>query len=336
MRRFVRGSTVLVASAIVLFSLAMIAARQHGVTQITIVAILVGMPFAAILGAVAAVLFAVTKQRVGTAVALAVTVALAALQLPQFVPEDHSATGGDYTVLTINAAHGEADAGAIVQEVRSRHVDFLAVQELTPVEEQDLEAAGIGEVLPHSYTAAFPVSDGTGIWSRTPLTDGETYFDYGFIPVRANTVVDGVPVTLVSFHAMSPATLAHTRQWAADLELMRSRMQEYPGVVVVAGDFNATGDHRQFRSLASDGFQDAADAAGAGLFRTFPASRPLARLDHVVTSDGVDALEVNPVHIPDSDHLGVVAHLRLPAAEDLSSTSVDQNRGSSMTGGGGS
>ncbi len=54
---------------------------------------------------------------------------------------------------------------------------------------------------------------------------------------------------------------------------------------------------------------------GAGLFRTFPASHPLARLDHVLASDSIDSLAVDPVAIPDSDHLGVVAQLRLPAAE---------------------
>ncbi|OZF55405.1 hypothetical protein CH292_05455 [Rhodococcus sp. 14-2470-1a] len=336
MRRVLRTSAVVVASGILAFSTGMLVAREVGVTQITLVAFLVGMPFAAIPAAVSGGLFALAKSRVGVAVSLTAAAVFVAIQVPSFVTADHVADGTELTVLTINVAHGEADAAAIVAQVRSSGADVLAVQELTDEEVNDLVAAGLEEGLPYSVTAPRPVADGTGLWSRTPLTDGEELADFGFVPVRARTVVDGVGLTLVSFHAMSPATPRHTEQWDRDLARMRDLMNSYPGVVVVAGDFNATGDHRQFRTLASDGFQDAADAAGAGLFRTFPASRPLARLDHVVTSDGVDALEVNPVNIPDSDHLGVVAHLRLPAAEDLSPTSADQNRGSSMTGGGGS
>ena len=314
LRRIMRGTAMAVGTALLLALAGMLVARQVGVTQITLVALLVGMPFAALPAVLAVVLFALAKSRIGVALAVVFTVVLAGIQLPGFIAEQHTASGAEFTVLTINAAHGDADAAAIVDEVRSSDADFLAVQELTPSEETDLTAAGIEDVLPYSFTAALPVADGTGLWSRTPLTDGETLPEFGFVPVRANTVVDGVELTLVSFHAMSPATPRHTVQWAEDLAHMRRLMDSYTGTVLVAGDFNATGDHRQFRRLTEDGFIDAADASGAGLFRTFPSSGPLARLDHVVASDDVDAIEVNPVSIPNSDHLGVVAHLRLPAA----------------------
>lgn len=313
MGRFVRGSARAIGWAIVAFSLGMLVARQTGVTQITLVAVLVGMQFAAIPTAIAAGLLAFGRSRVGAGVAITVTILLAGIQIPQFLVDDHGASGPEITVLTVNVAHGEADAQAIVDRVRDSDADILAVQELTQDEVDDLTAAGVDDLLPYSFTAALPVADGTGLWSRTPLTDGTKLSDFGFVPVQANTVIDGVALTVVSFHAMSPATPRHTVQWDKDLAHMRRLMDSYPSTVLVAGDFNATGDHRQFRDLASTGFRDAAESAGAGLFRTFPASRPLARLDHVVTSDTVDALEVVPVSIPDSDHLAVSARLRLPA-----------------------
>ena len=60
-------------------------------------------------------------------------------------------------------------------------------------------------------------------------------------------------------------------------------MADLPAPLVVAGDFNATQDHRQFRDLLnSNGYHDAADDAGAGALPTFPADRsvgPIARID---------------------------------------------------------
>lgn len=311
MRRVLRGSAIALAWLILLLSAGMLAARQFGVTQITLVALLVGMPYLAAITAVSVLLFAVTRSRIGVIASILLTAVLVGIQVPMFVADDRTASGPELTVLTINAAHGEADASAIVDEVRSSDADVLAVQELTAEEVDALTDAGIEDVLPYAFTAPLPVADGTGLWSRTPLTSGTRLSDFGFVPVQADTVVDGREITVVSFHAMSPATPRHTVQWDRDLARMRSLMESYEGTVVVAGDFNATNDHRQFRALASDGFSDAAEDSGAGLFRTFPSDRPLARLDHVVTSDNVDAVDVRPVAVPNSDHLGVVVRLRL-------------------------
>lgn len=312
MGRVVRRSVLVIAWSILALSAVFAVLRQVGVTQITLVAFMVGMQFAAIPAAVAVVLFTAARSRVGLLVALVATVALASIQVPRFVPDEQTAAGPDITVLTINAAHGDADAASIVAQVEASDADILAVQELTQAEVDDLTAAGIENSLPYSFTAALPVADGTGLWSRTPLTDGTRLDGFGFVPVRADTTIDGVDLTVVSFHAMSPATPRHTVEWAADLAKMREEMDGYTNTVLVAGDFNATWDHRQFRDLASDGFGDAAGMAGAGLFRTFPSDRPLAQLDHVVVSDTVDADRVEPVAIPGSDHLAVTARLRLP------------------------
>ena len=314
MRRLIRLCAIALGWTIVILAAGLLTARPFGVTQITLVAFLVGIPFAALPTALATALFAGARSRVGFVTALALTLILAGIQVPQFVAEGRTANGPEITVMTINAAHGEADADAIVDQVRTSGADILAVQELTGAQVEALTSAGIDELLPYNSTEPRPVADGSGLWSRTPLTDATTLSGFEFAQVQANTTVDGVDLTVVSFHAMSPATPRHTVQWAEDLARMRGLMDSYPGTVIVAGDFNATSDHRQFRDLASDGFVDSADVAGSGLYRTFPSQRPLARLDHVVTSDTVDATEVGPVAIPDSDHLAVTARLQLPAA----------------------
>ncbi|TFI44553.1 endonuclease/exonuclease/phosphatase family protein [Rhodococcus sp. 1R11] len=312
MRRFFRSAALVVGWCLVAVALGLFVVRQVGVTEITFVALVVGSPYLGVATVAALLLFAAASSRIGSAVAAVVTIAVVGVQVPMFLADGPNNSGPDLSVLTVNVAHGDADARAIVDAVRDHDVDVLAVQELTPEEVIDLQGAGLDNLLPFSFTAALPVADGTGLWSRTPLTDGTKLKDFGFVPVQANTVVDGRPLTLVSFHSMSPATPRHTTQWDADLARMRAIMDTYDNTAIVAGDFNATDDHRQFRSLASAPFSDAADAAGAGLFRTFPSERPLARLDHVVTSENIRAQSVQPLPIPDSDHLAVLAALQLP------------------------
>lgn len=312
MRRFFRSAALVIGWMLVVVAAGMFAVRQVGVTEITFVALVVAAPYLGVLSLAAVLLFAAARSRIGAAVALVLTIAVVGVQVPMFLADGPDNSGPDMSVLTINAAHGEADATSIVAAVRDNDVDVLAVQELTPEEVTDLQAAGIGDLLPYSFTAALPVADGTGLWSRTPLTEGTRLDNFGFVPVQAQTTFEGHDLTLVSFHAMSPATPRHTAEWDADLARMRSIMETYQGTVLVAGDFNATEDHRQFRELASSPFSDAAEAAGAGLFRTFPSERPLARLDHLVTSDDVRARSVRPLAIPDSDHLAVLAEIQLP------------------------
>ncbi|MFI8565647.1 endonuclease/exonuclease/phosphatase family protein [Rhodococcus sp. NPDC078407] len=312
MRRFASSAAQVLGWSLVAITLGMLIVRQVGVTEITFVALVVGAPYLGVAALAAVILFAAARARIGSAIAVLLTVAVIGVQVPMFLADGPDNAGPELSVLTVNVAHGDADAAAIVDAVRDNDVDVLAVQELTPEEETDLQEAGIDDLLPFSFTAALPVADGTGLWSRTPLTEGTRLGDFGFVPVQARTTVDGQDLTLVSFHAMSPATPRHTAEWDADLARMRSIMETYPGTAIVAGDFNATNDHRQFRTLASSPFSDAADGAGAGLFRTFPSERPLARLDHVVTSENVRARSVTPLAIPESDHLAVLAELQLP------------------------
>jgi endonuclease/exonuclease/phosphatase (EEP) superfamily protein YafD len=74
--------------------------------------------------------------------------------------------------------------------------------------------------------------------------------------------------------------------------------------VLVAGDFNATVDHAQFRDLLSDGYRDAAEQAGAGYLPTYPTDRwwgPIIGIDHVLTRGAV-ADSAATYSLPRSDH----------------------------------
>jgi endonuclease/exonuclease/phosphatase family metal-dependent hydrolase len=113
-------------------------------------------------------------------------------------------------------------------------------------------------------------------------------------------------------------TFGATPEW-------RRRLAALPGadergdVQILAGDFNATLDHPEFRELLDRGYIDAADAVGEGWTPTWPAhprrrgALPLT-IDHVLVDRRVRVERVTVVGVPRSDHRAVIAVLRLPAA----------------------
>ena len=84
---------------------------------------------------------------------------------------------------------------------------------------------------------------------------------------------------------------------------------------VLAGDFNATADHAQFRRLLRLGHVDAAGRAGNGLAPTWgPAGKlALLTLDHVLVDPRCAVLAASVHHLPGSDHRAVYTEIRLPA-----------------------
>jgi len=83
----------------------------------------------------------------------------------------------------------------------------------------------------------------------------------------------------------------------------------------MAGDFNSTLDHGQFRELLGRGYEDAAAEVGAGLRATWPANRrfpPPVTIDHVIADARCGVRAVRVFGVPRSDHRAVFAELELP------------------------
>lgn len=87
---------------------------------------------------------------------------------------------------------------------------------------------------------------------------------------------------------------------------------------ILAGDFNATLDHAQFRRLLRRGYVDAASQAGNGLSATWgpqPGRRPaLLAIDHVLTDRRCAVLTTSAHRLAGTDHRALYAELRLPGA----------------------
>ena len=274
------------------------------------------VPFAIVPAAVGLAVLAATRQRVGAAVGVIVLAASGAAQLPVYVAS--SAAGGrPFTVVTLNMALGMADAPSVVALARRENADVIALEEMTPEAVTRLRAAGIATDYPYSFTAPAPEARGVGIFSRHPFLESGTEHEWELGAVSASIDLgSGVSSAPRVFAVHVPAPWPQrSAEWLATLGLIAPRVTPIAQPVLVAGDFNATLDHVPFRAmLTASRLTDAADEAGAGWLRTYPANRafpPVIAIDHVLVR-GAAASEVHTVTVAGSDHRAVVATVQLP------------------------
>ena len=215
-------------------------------------------------------------------------------------------------LLTVNAQGGAADPAAVLRALRWHNVDVLAVQELTPQMVSRLAAAGLAQLLPFSHLDPRPGALGTGLWARWPLTPLPPVPGLAAAAPRAR--IDppgGRPVTLTAVHLLAPMR-GHADMWQRELALIRQTLATVDEPHVVAGDFNASRDHRPFRDLLAAGFLDCADSSQSRSWPgfTWPAARgrlPVMRLDHVLVSRTATVRMTRAIRLPRTDHHGVLA-----------------------------
>jgi len=268
------------------------------------------------LGAPVAVLgFALARRRLPALLAAALTAAVVAGQVPLFVA-DGSPPGVTLRVASVNLRYGQAEPAAVAELAR-RDADVLAVQELTPQLAQWLDEA-LGEDFPYREVRPREGPAGVGLWSRHPLTDPHDYdqFWLGLLTARLQVPGTGAPTTVATTHMSAPWPDPFDG-WRADMTEMANTLRgiatQAPGPVIVAGDFNATTDMREFRRLLDAGYRDAAEQAGAGLTRTHPADLavpPVFAVDHILVRDAT-ATTVRTVAVDGSDHRALVAEVRI-------------------------
>ncbi|MBV2361894.1 endonuclease/exonuclease/phosphatase family protein [Streptomonospora nanhaiensis] len=283
------------------------------------VALMAFTPYAAATACVPLALALLARRWPAALAAGAVAAALACCVLPRGLPGPQpqtAPTGPRLTVMTVNMYYGLADPDALVRLVREYGVDVLSLQELTPQSADALSRGGLRAALPHevAYTASGPV--GGAVYSAYPLTDrGRPPTEHFAMPRAEVDVAGAPPVEVVAAHPMPPVASSAMEEWRASLRELPDAAPD--GVLrILAGDFNATHDHAEFRALLETGYTDAAAATGDGWDPTWPSdgSLPGTVLDHVLV-DRRAAVEDTDVHtIPGSDHRAVVTTLTLPAA----------------------
>ncbi|MFI8566706.1 endonuclease/exonuclease/phosphatase family protein [Rhodococcus sp. NPDC078407] len=219
--------------------------------------------------------------------------------------------GPTLTVLHANIWLGLADQDAVIALVEKHRPDALTLVELTPEADAGLRP-GLSELLPYAYVSAAAGGAGTGIYSRFPLVDEQRHDGFVTELLSARVEMPGRPLVF-AVHPVPPWP-REPSGWVRELGLLRQLLAKIPvedGPVVVAGDFNATQDHRRYRDMQDGRFVDAAVATGAGMLRTYPAHTwhpPVIAIDHVLVA-GMAVRSVEAVTIPGSDHRGILARL---------------------------
>ena len=219
-------------------------------------------------------------------------------------------------LVTANLLCSNPDIGRAAAEIADEDADVVVLQEVTPEVLATLRASPLWTAYPHRRAAERPGFHGAATLSRWPIL-GHALLDVAGTPMlRTDIATAHGPVRVINVHTVAPLTRAHARRWVQQVERLQALADADATPVILAGDFNATGDHAPFRRLLTGGLRDASDAVGSGAGSTWPAGHrvlpPLLRLDHVVTSADVEVGALSRVPTTGSDHARLVADLGIP------------------------
>ncbi len=277
-------------------------------------------PYVALASVAVPLLALVSRRWTALAASMVVTGSLAACVVPRAIPGGNPpATGPQLRILSSNLMMGSVPPEKLIDLVRELRADVLTLQELTPSAAEGLRDAGIDKLLPYHVDVPVQRAQGSGIFSRFPLAQGQLIEFGKFRQVAAMVDVPGAPqVSVVSVHPCAPRYAERMGCWADGLAALP--LPDGP-VRILAGDFNATLDHARMRHLLDAGYHDAAATTGDGLTTTWPYRRwrfngwgiPPVTLDHILVDPRAAAGSFGVHRLTSTDHLAVFAALTLPA-----------------------
>ena len=238
-------------------------------------------------------------------------------------------------VVTYNVGNGLATPRRLVELLRKVEADLVALQELA-TDQAEVLAADLVDIYPQQvlFPAGFA---GKGVLSRYPLLQSEQLALYPDRPdLRTTLDVEGQLIQVLVAHPppprMSRGRLRFDAPARAQLESLATLALERPPAILL-GDFNLTWRDPMYAHLQAAGLQDAFAVAGSGRGWTLPLRlghstrvkhrlqrlplRPFMRVDYIWTTPDLVATEAWLGEDAGSDHLPLVATLRLePTAHD--------------------
>lgn len=274
----------------------------------------------ALLGALV-LLLAHARREAATALAVAGAV-LVSIHLcwlaPLYVGSRPSTTGPALVLLSQNFEYG--DPAALARVVQHEHVDVLVLTDADYERAMAVAATEIRHLLPNSLGIKRDQANSAVIFSRFPIETIESGPHSSHADIARLQTPSLGDIDVVAVHPQPP----YTGRWRPDYNALTSFLRtEVPQPAawptVVAGDFNATTDNVPFRDLLRLGYADALTEARGGYQPTWPDAStrrylgiPVPRLftiDHILVSRQLAAAHVALVHVPGSDHSGVLAHV---------------------------
>lgn len=257
------------------------------------------------------------------AVTAAAGLAMVAVLVPRAIPDAQPAADGvELRVLSVNLYVGTANLEYVVELVDRHEPDLLSVQELSPAAYEQLAELGLEERMPHVIAEPAEYAVGTAVYSLHPLERLEDLEPGGiFHQIAAEaTLPDGARARFLAVHQAAPVSPERIPHWEADFGELPAPEGDVPWIL--AGDFNATLDHRLMREVLDSGYTDAADATGEGLTATWRPIEggylnglvrpPAVTLDHIVVDDRIAVRHFEVLDKAGSDHAPVLATVQLP------------------------
>lgn len=235
--------------------------------------------------------------------------------------------GRGVRVVSYNILAGDRGLAGIAETLRQADADLIALQEVdqgTRRSGRVDQAAALGKALKmeHAFVEHFPYQGGrfgVALLSRLPIVKAERRGVKGSrlaqLDATVRTPSGDVRVLVVHYSVTFPfrdaketavANAARLREASATAALVRSAT----GPILVLGDMNDdTGSpvYEQF----SPTLQDACDVKGHGVAKTWNSAIPITRIDYVWASRQFVVEGCRTVPSWASDHLPVVADLRL-------------------------
>lgn len=247
------------------------------------------------------------------------------LFLPQTPP---TPSGPTLTVLTHNILAANQDTRRLGEAILAEQADVVALQELVANHANRL-APQLGPIYPHRVIYS---AQGLGVYSRYPLRDAQllTLAPEMSYAVRATLDAPSGPLTIFNAHPRNPRiewnTYGRSLLYVANFDPSRrdravaaltEAVERTSGPVIVLGDLNLPDRSVAYRQLTRR-LRDAHREVGWGLGFTFPDTRPqgratflfpILRIDYVLYSSELTALESRVGPASGSDHRPVIARL---------------------------
>ncbi|WP_145943387.1 endonuclease/exonuclease/phosphatase family protein [Corynebacterium glyciniphilum] len=221
-------------------------------------------------------------------------------------------SGETLRVMALNTYFNGADDASIIAESRRIDPDVLVLSETSSAEVDAVER-GTG------LTSTSPVDDsgrasGTAVLVRSDTPVSDVVEDRGLTGHQTPSARVSVPapVDVYGVHTLPPAFSDLISRWEDNLGTLKDSFEGSDVPLVLAGDFNATVAHPEFRDFLDHTGLTRCEG-GSGIQRltgtpTWPDRFPLVRIDHVLVRGGA-CTDGGTVQVEGTDHRGVWADI---------------------------
>jgi endonuclease/exonuclease/phosphatase (EEP) superfamily protein YafD len=234
--------------------------------------------------------------------------------VPWYLPVEAAGEGGGpgITLLHANVLKSNDEPERFIALVEELEPDLVVMQEVRPAWLASLGA--LERSFPYRVSEAREDAFGIALFSRFPLeATAVVEPDHGGTPQIITTArIEGRPLHIVATHPLPPIGAEYYSSRNEQLRNAARLLQRLPAPKLLVGDLNVTMWSNHYRALeAESGLRNA--RRGFGVAPTWPVFFPLGfiPIDHLLVSDGIEVLAFSTGPRIGSDHLPVVARIRL-------------------------